>query len=62
LPPFSLGARMSGSGGYTALNAETSSLEHPDGLTVTVDPAKVEKLRLKLSSEVRSQPAPPLSR
>jgi len=50
LPPFSLGARMAGSGGYTALNAETPSLAHPDGLTVTVDPAKVEKLRLKLSS------------
>lgn len=64
LPPVSLGARLAGGAGYTALSAETPTLSHPDGLTVAVAPAAAGDLRLKLASTPRadflseSAPAP----
>lgn len=54
LPPVSLGARLAGGNGYTALNAEMPTLSHPDGLTVAVDPATSEGLRVKLASIPRA--------
>jgi hypothetical protein len=53
LPPVSLGSRIVSNGGYDALNAETPSLSHPDGLTVTVDPQAESKINLKLGSVPR---------
>lgn len=54
LPPVSLGARLAGDSGYTALNAEMPELSHPDGLTVAVDPAVSGDLRVKLASTPRA--------
>jgi hypothetical protein len=39
LPPFSLLDRFGGTQ-YAALNAETPGVSHPDGLTLTIDPAQ----------------------
>ena len=39
LPPFSLLDRLTGPQ-YVALNAETPGVSHPDGLTLTIDPAQ----------------------
>ncbi len=53
LPPVSLGSRLTSGGGYTALNAESPSTTHPDGLTVGIDPASESKLGVKLDSVPR---------
>ena len=54
LPPVSLGARLAGGNGFTTLNAEMPTLSHPDGLSVAVDPAISDNLRLKLGSIPRA--------
>jgi len=54
LPPVSLGARLGGDNGYTAINAEMPAVSHPDGLTVSVDPAAAGNLRVKLGSVPRA--------
>ena len=54
LPPVSLGQRLQGSSGYTALTAENATLAHPDGLTLAIDPAEEEKIRAKISSLPRA--------
>jgi hypothetical protein len=53
LPPVSLGSRLVSNGGYTTLNAETPSLSHADGLTVSIDPQAESKINLKLGSVPR---------
>ena len=53
LPPISLGARLAGDAGYTALGADMPALSHPDGLTVSIDPATSAGLRVKLASMPR---------
>ncbi|MCD6286139.1 MAG: hypothetical protein J7M39_09540 [Anaerolineae bacterium] len=54
LPPFSLAQRIGGSGGYTVLDRETMSVDHPDGLRVS-RPADAEgRLRVKLGSVPRA--------
>lgn len=54
LPPISLAERISLGGGYEVLDAASSSLAHPDGLTVhRVDDAE-GRLRLKLGSVPRA--------
>lgn len=52
LPPISLGSRLTAGSGYTTLTAETPSISHPDGLTVTQ--TGDAKLRLKLGSVPRA--------
>jgi hypothetical protein len=53
LPPISLLERM-GIVGYTTINAEDSSVSHPDGLTVSVNPETFTgKLRVRLDSVPR---------
>ena len=54
LPPVSLVQRLQGLTSYTALTAEAAELTHPDGLTLTIDPAEKEKVRAKLSSLPRA--------
>ncbi|MGC9357053.1 MAG: NBR1-Ig-like domain-containing protein, partial [Anaerolineae bacterium] len=54
LPPVSLAERFLGNNGYTALDSETPTTNHPDGLTVKIDPEAVEKLRVQLSSVPRA--------
>jgi len=50
LPPASLLERV-GLLGYTVLSAESSSLSHPDGITIGVDPATfTDRVRIKLGS------------
>ncbi|MFP4346197.1 MAG: NBR1-Ig-like domain-containing protein, partial [Anaerolineales bacterium] len=49
LPPVSLAERL-GDNGYTALDGETASLTHPDGLTLFVDPETEGRLRVRLGS------------
>ncbi len=54
LPPISLAQRIGMSGGYTVLDRETTTVEHPDGLRVS-RPADAEgKLRVKLGSVPRA--------
>ncbi len=50
LPPISLGQRLADMGGYTTLNAETPSVEHPDGLTVERTGTGEGRIRIKLDS------------
>jgi len=53
LPPISLLERL-GIVGYTTINAENSATSHPDGLTLSVDPAAFAgKLRVRLESVPR---------
>ena len=53
LPPLSLLERL-GVMGYTTLSADTNRVTHPDGLTVSVDPATFEgKLRVRIDSVPR---------
>ncbi|MEA3341949.1 MAG: hypothetical protein U9R15_18455, partial [Chloroflexota bacterium] len=53
LPPVSLLHRL-GIVGYTTINAENSSVSHPDGLTLSVDPETFDdKLRVRLDSAPR---------
>ena len=54
LPPISLGQRLADMGGYTTLNAETPSVEHPDGLTVERAAEDEGRMRIKLSSIPRA--------
>ncbi|MEA3310239.1 MAG: NBR1-Ig-like domain-containing protein [Chloroflexota bacterium] len=54
LPPISLGQQLLEGAGYTALTAENASLVHPDGLTLAIDPAEEEKIKIKLSSLPRA--------
>ncbi|MDY0018863.1 MAG: NBR1-Ig-like domain-containing protein [Anaerolineae bacterium] len=55
LPPVSLASRLGAGGGYETLNAKTPTLTHPDGLTVSMDPEVVERLRVKLDSVPRAE-------
>ncbi|MGC9348665.1 MAG: NBR1-Ig-like domain-containing protein [Anaerolineae bacterium] len=55
LPPISLAQRISAGGGYTALDSETPSLAHPDGLEVARASDAAERLRLKLDSIPRAE-------
>ncbi len=51
LPPVALLSRLGlGSGGCKTLSAKTPSLDHPDGLTVALDPAAQGTLAIKLAS------------
>nr|NIV36641.1 hypothetical protein [Anaerolineae bacterium] len=53
LPPVSLLQRL-GITGYTTLDAAHSSISHPDGLTLSVDPeAAADPLRVRLESVPR---------
>jgi hypothetical protein len=53
LPPVSLLQRL-GITGYTTLDAAHSSISHPDGLTLSVDPeASADRLRVRLESVPR---------
>ncbi len=53
LPPISLTRRL-GITGYTTLNAANSSLSHPDGLTLSVNPETfTDRLRVRLDSVPR---------
>jgi spore germination protein YaaH len=53
LPPISLTRRL-GITGYTTLNATNSSLSHPDGLTLSVNPETfTDRLRVRLESVPR---------
>jgi len=55
LPPISLAQRIGNSGGYTVLDSETTTVEHPDGLRVS-RPADAEgKVRVKLGSVPRAE-------
>jgi hypothetical protein len=54
LPPISLGQRLADMGGYTTLNAETQSVEHPDGLTVQRIDDGEGRIRVKLGSIPRA--------
>ncbi len=54
LPPISLLQRL-GITGYTVVSAENSAISHPDGLTLSVDPAIFTgKLRVRLDSVPRA--------
>jgi len=54
LPPISLVQRIGSGGGYTVLDRETTTVEHPDGLRVS-RPADAEgRLRVKLGSVPRA--------
>ena len=51
LPPVALLSRLGlGSGGCKTLSAKAPSLDHPDGLTVALDPAAQGTLAIKLAS------------
>jgi hypothetical protein len=51
LPPVSLLSRLGiGSGGCKTLSAKNPSLDHPDGLTVALDPTAKGTLAVKLAS------------
>ncbi len=53
LPPISLLERL-GIVGYATVNAENSTVSHPDGLTLSVDPETfADKLRVRLESVPR---------
>ena len=53
LPPVSLLQRL-GIVGYTTLSAENNTVSHPDGLTLTVNPATFDgRLRVRLDSVPR---------
>jgi hypothetical protein len=53
LPPISLLERL-GITGYTTLDTAHSSISHPDGLTLSVDPeASADRLRVRLESVPR---------
>ncbi|MBN1261795.1 MAG: hypothetical protein JXB35_14050 [Anaerolineae bacterium] len=54
LPPVSLGARLASGGNYTALDAETPSLTHPDGVTVALDTSVTDEARVRLASMPRA--------
>jgi len=54
LPPISLGQRIAGGRGYTVLDGDTTSVEHPDGLVVSRADDASGKLRVKLSSVPRA--------
>jgi hypothetical protein len=54
LPPISLGSRLTSGGGYTTLDASTPSVEHPDGLTLSVSDEPEKRLRVKLDAVPRA--------
>ena len=54
LPPISLAQRLF-QGGSERLSADSPQVSHPDGLTLSVDPAKLDKaIRVKLTSVPRA--------
>ncbi len=54
LPPISLLQRL-GITGYTTVNAQNSSISHPDGLTLSVDPTTFTgRLKVRLDSVPRA--------
>ncbi len=55
LPPVSLIQRVQGAGGFTALDATTESVQHPDGLTVTRLGDLEGRVRVKLGSIPRAE-------
>ena len=54
LPPISLAQRIGSGGGYTVLDSETTTVEHPDGLRVSRLADAEGRLRVKLGSVPRA--------
>ena len=55
VPPISLGQRLGAiGGGYTTLDNQTPSVEHPDGLRVTRTDTNGARVRIKLASIPRA--------
>ncbi|MBN1486913.1 MAG: hypothetical protein JW981_04675 [Anaerolineae bacterium] len=54
LPPVSLVSRLTAGGGYEVLDATTTSLTHPDGLSININPETEGKLRVKLDTVPRA--------
>jgi len=54
LPPISLAQRVGSGGGFTALDAASPSLAHPDGLEVRRPADATDRVRLKLGSIPRA--------
>jgi polysaccharide biosynthesis protein PslG len=58
LPPIALPSRLGlGGGGCKTLSAKNPSLDHPDGLTVAIDPDAKGALSIKLASVPRPEDA-----
>src|SRR5512139_855299 len=56
LPPIALPSRLGlGGGGCKTLSAKNPSLDHPDGLTVAIDPAAKSTLAIKITSVPRPE-------